>query len=340
MLEDRIDGSSTHNNAPPVSQSAPVSHPVLDDLADPSRRAILEELRSGAKAVMELVERTGLKQPNVSNHLAKMRDRGIVLSQRSGRNIYYQLANPLIETVLATALAAPSADARETPTEAHLEQWAKRYFQALVTADQTAARHIVNECLAHHVSLLDIYVGIFQPALHQIGEWYMLGQLTEAQEHLATSLTERMMARVSQFYPLSVPNGRRAVLGSVSGNWHTIALRMISDFLQHRGWQTLYLGADVPSPSFVQMVRQEKPHVIFVSCMVEENAPVVRQLFHDLRQLREQENQHFALCVGGLYVNLHPDFVHEVGADFTAPHLRALESELSKALTRRGSNAE
>ena len=55
--------------------------------ADPSRLAILQALRDGPRSVGQLVATTGLSQPNVSNHLACLRDCGLVASERVGRRV-------------------------------------------------------------------------------------------------------------------------------------------------------------------------------------------------------------------------------------------------------------
>jgi DNA-binding transcriptional ArsR family regulator len=68
--------------------------------ADPSRLAILEALRAGEKTVSEVVETTGLSQPNTSGHLACLKDCGLVTSRQQGRSVYYGLADPRIEDVL------------------------------------------------------------------------------------------------------------------------------------------------------------------------------------------------------------------------------------------------
>lgn len=73
---------------------------LLRGLADPSRLAILEVLRSGEKSVSEVVSATGLSQPNVSGHLACLKDCGLVTSRQAGRFVYYTLANARIEQVL------------------------------------------------------------------------------------------------------------------------------------------------------------------------------------------------------------------------------------------------
>lgn len=62
-------------------------------LADPKRLLIIEALRAGPVTVGDLAEEFGLSQPNVSQHLAILRDRGVVTADRSGNNVYYSLAN-------------------------------------------------------------------------------------------------------------------------------------------------------------------------------------------------------------------------------------------------------
>lgn len=72
-------------------------------LADPSRLAILEALREGEKTVSDIVDETGLSQPNASGHLACLRDCGLVASRQEGRYVYYQLADPRVDDALRAA---------------------------------------------------------------------------------------------------------------------------------------------------------------------------------------------------------------------------------------------
>ncbi len=58
-------------------------------LTDPSRLAILDELRGGELRVSDVVERTGLSQPNVSKHLACLRGCGLVEREQRGREAFY-----------------------------------------------------------------------------------------------------------------------------------------------------------------------------------------------------------------------------------------------------------
>lgn len=60
-------------------------------LADPKRLMILTALRQGPRTVGELCLELSLTQTNASQHLAVLRERGVVSSQRSGTSVVYQL---------------------------------------------------------------------------------------------------------------------------------------------------------------------------------------------------------------------------------------------------------
>ncbi len=65
-------------------------------LSDANRLLILAELVKGERSVSELIEHLGLRQANVSKHLALMRDRGLVAMRREGANVYYSLSDARI----------------------------------------------------------------------------------------------------------------------------------------------------------------------------------------------------------------------------------------------------
>jgi DNA-binding transcriptional ArsR family regulator len=71
--------------------------------ADPSRLSIMETLRAGEMTVSEIVEATGLGQSNISNHLACLRDCGLVTAEQDGRYVRYRLSDPRVEELLALA---------------------------------------------------------------------------------------------------------------------------------------------------------------------------------------------------------------------------------------------
>ncbi|GAB2985633.1 transcriptional regulator [Amycolatopsis acidiphila] len=84
-------------------------------LADPLRAQILELLAGEALCTCHLVEATGAKQTNISNHLRQLRDAGLVQTEPCGRYTYYRLRADAVQDA-ADSLAALAARARLNPT--------------------------------------------------------------------------------------------------------------------------------------------------------------------------------------------------------------------------------
>ena len=73
-------------------------------LGDPSRVRMLELLRDeGELSVGQLVERLGLPQPKVSNHLACLRWCGFIEARRDGRTVYNRISDARVEAMLGLA---------------------------------------------------------------------------------------------------------------------------------------------------------------------------------------------------------------------------------------------
>jgi ArsR family transcriptional regulator, virulence genes transcriptional regulator len=65
-------------------------------MADPTRLELLTELREGPRSVKELTEATGQRQATISQHLAVMRQRGILRTERRGTQVYYSVTDTRI----------------------------------------------------------------------------------------------------------------------------------------------------------------------------------------------------------------------------------------------------
>ena len=65
----------------------------LKGLANESRLMILMAMRDGEKGVNELADLLKCAQPKVSQHLSKMKERGLVSSRREGNQIFYTITD-------------------------------------------------------------------------------------------------------------------------------------------------------------------------------------------------------------------------------------------------------
>jgi len=69
---------------------------VCKGLADPKRLLIIDSLRDGELSVSEICSQLDLPQANVSQHLAILRDKGLVRTRRDGQYVYYSLTSEKI----------------------------------------------------------------------------------------------------------------------------------------------------------------------------------------------------------------------------------------------------
>ena len=83
--------------------AAAIEDRIFHALADPSRRAIFVSLTRGEVAVKDLTARFDISQPAVSQHLATLKDAGLVSGRRDGRLVYYRVEpggmKPLIDWI-------------------------------------------------------------------------------------------------------------------------------------------------------------------------------------------------------------------------------------------------
>jgi DNA-binding transcriptional ArsR family regulator len=77
---------------------------LFHGFSDRSRLSIVAALREGERRVSDVVEATGLTQPNVSMHLACLWDCGLVAREKRGREVYYRLIEGVPELLAAADL--------------------------------------------------------------------------------------------------------------------------------------------------------------------------------------------------------------------------------------------
>lgn len=297
---------------------------LLKEVAEPSKRQILIELRGGPKSVNELVEATGMKQPNVSNHLAKLRHKGIVNANKIGRQVYYSLSGPDVEATLAGMIDQPNP---ETAPKLNFDEVAKQYARAAIAGDENVCAKIIDQQIRQHVPLVRIYQQVLGEAMNYIGKWYEVAAIDVGQEHLASAITERMMGRVVHYAPPVRATTKTAVIGCVAGNYHSIGPRMISDYLRLCGWKAYYLGANTPAESFLSSVAEHHPKMVLLSVAFEEDRTTAKELIQQLKEC-QKGHTHFLIGVGGRQATLQPEEFIQAGADFTAASLMTFSEEI------------
>ena len=74
---------------------------MLAALSHEARLRVLCDLVTGERMAGELVERSGLSQSALSQHLGRLREEGLVATRREGQSIFYRIANPDAARILS-----------------------------------------------------------------------------------------------------------------------------------------------------------------------------------------------------------------------------------------------
>ncbi|WP_372791603.1 diguanylate cyclase [Paraconexibacter sp.] len=140
------------------------------------------------------------------------------------------------------------------------------YLDAICRGDAHGAEAALRKALSMGIGPATAFTRVVQPALEQVGADWERGELSVAQEHIASGISQRALASI---YPMliedAVPNGIRVLLASVAGQLHSIGLRAVSDILEGAGFDSTYLGSDTPIEAIVDAVERVRPHVVGLS---------------------------------------------------------------------------
>ncbi len=83
-----------------MSQVRQFKASIFQALAHPTRLRILEVLRDGELSVNAILSKVERDQANISQHLATLRQRGLVVNRKEGNQVFYSVRDPLLFDVL------------------------------------------------------------------------------------------------------------------------------------------------------------------------------------------------------------------------------------------------
>ena len=203
------------------------------------------------------------------------------------------------------------------------------FLQALVARDSAWARRAIEAALEDGVPIPDVYVEVLTPALHEVGHRWALGDLNIAHEHYATTIAASLLDRLSERRLLPPKDGRLALVTGTPEEQHALGPRMVADFLEDDGWETVLLGAGPPARDIVELVDQERPDVVALSTTTAGVLPGVAELMSALAALRPRP----LIVAGGQFWTAETRVAAlEFGADLVLQDVRELVPRLREAV--------
>lgn len=142
---------------------------------------------------------------------------------------------------------------------------ARAYAEALLCGDEVAADAVIHDAIEANLSVAEVSEEIIAPALWLVGELWQRGEISVADEHLATEITLRVLALHHEARRVQrARSDRRVMLATPSGELHVVGLRMVAGLLREAGYDVVMLGADVPAAA---LARAASRHDVDVICL-------------------------------------------------------------------------
>jgi MerR family transcriptional regulator, light-induced transcriptional regulator len=158
-----------------------------------------------------------------------------------------------------------------------------RFERHLLEGGETAARTQIVDLHGRGVTVTEMITHLLVPSLRSIGEGWVAGTVSIAEEHRATAVVERLLGEVSPR-----PRGRRrgtAVVAAVSGERHALPTTMAAIALREDRWHVEHLGGDLPPDEVVRFVQHELPDLVVLSVTAPEPTGLAEQTAHRVEQV-------------------------------------------------------
>ncbi len=156
-------------------------------------------------------------------------------------------------------------------------QIAQRFLDLATHGDMEAASQVVLHADDLGLPLARIFDEVLRPALVEVGERWVAGTLTVAQEHEISELTRDLVAELSNRHGGTERREPVVVATCVADELHDLGLRMLGGVLRQRGARVHYLGANVSPPFLVEAVEQRQPDIVLLSVSLEAHLPALRE---------------------------------------------------------------
>jgi len=232
--------------------------------------------------------------------------------------VYRRMAS-LHEDSLQRSVAAKSPD-RLAGVPPEWRNLSESFRNSLIPGNITACQEITRQAVESGGSPVDFLLYVVQPALYRIGDLWESGRVTVAEEHRATAIALRVISTLAGGAPSKGRDKGRAMVLAVKGERHEVGAAMVADCLEGDGWETVFLGSDLPEIDIITHLASFKPHLVALSATIPQS---ISSLSHLVGVIKRSETfGDISVMVGGLAFSLFDGLGGEIGADAFAQDCR------------------
>lgn len=197
------------------------------------------------------------------------------------------------------------------------------YLSALLEGNKSECVKIVSDLLERNEDPKEIYIKLFQRSMYRIGYLWEHNRTSVAREHIASKITESLLTLLYPKIMEIEKIGKKVVISCIDKEFHEIGPKIVSDFFELNGWESIFLGSNTPQNEIIDTIKETEPDLLGISNNFYIN--VVR-LLKLIDQVRDQFPNLQIIVGGQALAEGHDDTLKDYKGVHYIPSLYELEN--------------
>lgn len=211
---------------------------------------------------------------NILRWLIERQEEGISISHAAElwRSNIDQGEDPLLKS----GTGQVSLEELATPNGNFMEKLRQEWISSCLAFDRERAELVLSQAFATFKPDL-VCIQLLQKGLAEVGARWYRGEASVQQEHFTSSISVQRMEMLIAAAPPPTRD-ERIVVASAPGDYHTFSPLLLTYLLRRRGWDVIYLGADVPVDELESAMETIQPRLIIISAQLLHTAASLTEL--------------------------------------------------------------
>ncbi len=166
-----------------------------------------------------------------------------------------------------------------------MEEINKSFLDALLLGQRSKCEEIISELRSSNIGTIELYEKTLKESLYKIGELWEYNKVGVAVEHMATSIVGDIMNQILPEIISKERKNKKIVISCVENEVHQVGSKMVADIFEKNGWDTFFLGTNIPIKELIEYCKMEKPDLIALSLTLYANMNILKKAIIELRKI-------------------------------------------------------
>lgn len=139
------------------------------------------------------------------------------------------------------------------------------YLELALAGQQRRAIHYLRDLRQDATPISALITDLLAPAQYEVGRRWHHGELSTADEHLVTGVSQACLESLATGSSRLDETGL-ILVACAEGDWHSLAAHMFAELLRHADRGVLYLGPSTPAEDLAAFIERRRPEAVTVTC--------------------------------------------------------------------------